>query len=71
MKYEHKIVCGDTIEGLAEIMNTCADIRNKEISEQLDKGFDVMDSQERYFAPVGELSFVNGEFYQVMRRVVE
>jgi len=68
ISYEHKLASGKTLEELTESMNCIANIRNDEIDYAIKKGFDVMVHDDEWFVPIGELSYKNGEWRQVMRR---
>ena len=68
-KYEHKILSSKTLDGLSEKMSRVACIRREEIEQLVEEGYDcIADYPGNYFKPVGVLSFVNGEYVQIMQR---
>ena len=70
-RYEHIMAKGKTLEELSESMTKIANIRNMEIEELLKSGKDVVANEHEWFKPVGELNqWVDGTFYQVMRRII-
>ena len=70
MRYEHMLASGKTLEELSDSMTYIANIRNDELSELSKKGYDVFIGSSSFFSPVGELSFVDGMYSQIMRRVI-
>ncbi len=70
VKVEIKIARGKTAEELTEDATRIANLRDKEIWEAVDKGFDIVDQERMWFKPCGSVSMIKGEWVMPMRRMI-